>query len=87
MINMSTVRTAISMQESTFRKAERLAKKMRISRSRFFAQAAEEYIRRHQGRELLENLNKVYGQPPDEDEKAFLEMARAAERRRVKGTW
>jgi metal-responsive CopG/Arc/MetJ family transcriptional regulator len=84
---MSTVRTAISMQESTFRKADRLARRMKISRSRFFARAAEEFIRRHQGRELLENLNKVYGQGPDEDEKAILERTRSLERRRVKGTW
>jgi hypothetical protein len=84
---MSTVRTAISMQESTFRKVDRLARRMKISRSRFFARAAEEFIRRHQGRELLENLNKVYGQGPDEGEKAFLERARSLERRRVKGTW
>jgi predicted transcriptional regulator len=72
---MPSVKTAISMPESTFREADRLAKRMRIPRSRFFAQAVEAYVRRWKDRQIMQRLNEVHKGPPDAEDKAFLEAS------------
>jgi metal-responsive CopG/Arc/MetJ family transcriptional regulator len=54
---MATVKTAISLEDSLFKEVEALAKKMKVSRSRLFALALEEFLRRHQNQQLLEQLN------------------------------
>jgi hypothetical protein len=71
---MATVKTAISLEDSLFKEVEALAKKMKVSRSRLFALALEEFLRRHQNQQLLEQLNAAYDDAPDPEE----EPARAA---------
>lgn len=41
---------------------------MKVSRSRLMALALEEFIRRHQNRQLLEKINAAYEDDPDEEE-------------------
>lgn len=65
---MATVKTAISLQESLFEQAEVLASQMNVSRSRLIAIALEEFIRRHQNRQLLEKINAAYGESPEAKE-------------------
>lgn len=67
---MATVKTAISLQESLFEQAEVLAAQMNVSRSRLIALALEEFIRRHQNRQLLEKINAAYGEVPEAKEEA-----------------
>jgi len=65
---MSNIKTAVSIKESLFKKAETLAKKLEISRSKLFAAALENFIRQQENRELLKKINKVYSQvSPDEE--------------------
>ena len=61
---MATVKTAISLQESLFEQAEALATQMNVSRSRLIAIALEEFIRRHQNRQILEKINAAYAEMP-----------------------
>ena len=75
---MASVKTAISIPEALFKQADRLARKMQISRSQFFARAADEFIRRRRGKALLENYNEVYADGPTDEEKQWLEHAKAA---------
>lgn len=65
---MTIVKTAISIQKSLFQRAEEIAKEMKISRSRLFVLAVEDFIRRYQNKLLLEEINLAYSDDPDEQE-------------------
>ena len=55
------MKTAISIRDRIFRAAERAAKRQKVSRSRFYAQAVEAYLKTQQGKGVTEALNAVYG--------------------------
>ncbi len=69
---MTIVKTAISIQKNLFQKAEEIAKEMKISRSRLFVLAVEEFIRRYQNKLLLEDINQAYSDGLDEKEQVEL---------------
>lgn len=54
---MNTVKTAISINPATYRKITRIARKLHISRSRFFSQAAEYMIAKDENLDLLRRIN------------------------------
>ncbi len=62
---MANVKTAISIEKSTFEKMDALAKKLNISRSRLFSIAARQFIEQNKNIELLEALNKAYEDAPE----------------------
>jgi antitoxin MazE6 len=84
---MQTVKTAVSLQKPLFEEAEELARKMRVSRSRLFVLALEDYIRRQQNRELMAQINAAYSGEPDRAEQALHVKARRTHRRIVEGEW
>ncbi len=84
---MENVKTAISIQKSLFEQAEDLARKMKVSRSRLFVLALEDYIRRQQNRELLAQINAAYTDEPDPAEQALRRRSRRQHRRIVEGEW
>lgn len=84
---MATVKTAISIQESLFERAEILACEMKISRSRLFALALEDFIRRYENQQLLERINAAYDDTPDPSEQALRRRMRRQHRRIVEGEW
>ena len=51
------MKTAISIPDKIFRKAERHAKRVKKSRSRLYAEAIEEYLLRHSPDEITEAVN------------------------------
>jgi metal-responsive CopG/Arc/MetJ family transcriptional regulator len=54
------MKTAISLPEDLFRKAEAAARKLRISRSQLYATAISEFLERRRTRDITERLNRVY---------------------------
>ena len=54
------MKTAISISNSLFEKAEKTAHYMGIPRSRLYVIALEEYIARHNGEMITQKLNEVY---------------------------
>jgi len=54
------MKTAISISDSLFEKAEKTARYMGIPRSRLYVIALEEYIARHNGEMITQKLNEVY---------------------------
>jgi len=54
------MKTAISLSDTLFEKAEQTAKHMGIPRSRLFVIALEEYITNHNGEMITKKLNEVY---------------------------
>ena len=63
---MPVIKTAISIDEGLFRKAERLSTKLHVSRSQLFAQALEYLIDRSETLDIIQKLNAVYGQDDTE---------------------
>ncbi len=57
---MKTIKTAISIDSKTFLQVERLAKKLHISRSQFFTQAARHMVDRSGNLELLNKINAAF---------------------------
>ncbi len=84
---MAHIKTAISLQESLFEQVDTLAHEMKVSRSRLFVLALEEYVRRHQNRQLLERINQAYREPGDASEQKRLHKTRRLHRKVVEGEW
>ncbi len=84
---MAHIKTAISLQESLFQQVDHLAHEMKVSRSRLFVLALEDYVRRHQNRQLLEKINQAYKDPNDANERKRLRKTRRLHRRVIEGEW
>ncbi|MEO7841809.1 MAG: hypothetical protein ABIU06_20900 [Anaerolineales bacterium] len=84
---MESIKTAISIDKSLFAQANALARKLKVSRSRLFVLALEDFIRQQENRELLEKINVVYADEPDEAEKELRRRSRKSHRRLVEGQW
>lgn len=82
---MANVKTAVSIEERLFERAEALAREMRISRSRLFVLALEDYIRRRENQRLLKEINEAYGEAPDEAEQSLRRRMRRTQRQMVEG--
>jgi len=84
---MQSIKTAISIDKSLFAQANALARKLKVSRSRLFVLALEDFIQEQQNRELLEKINAVYADEPDETEKILRRKSRKSHRRLIEGQW
>ena len=84
---MSTVKTAISIEESLFEQAEALAQELKVSRSRLFVLAMEDFVRRHHNRQLLEQINAASQDLPDPAEQARLAQIQRLQRQAIQGEW
>jgi len=54
------MKVAVSVPDPVFQAAERVCRRMRVSRSRLYAEAVEAYVRLHSDDDITERLNKVY---------------------------
>ena len=84
---MHTIKTAISIQKSLFDQAEDLARKKKVSRSKLFVMALEDYIERQHNQDLLTQINAAYAEEPDLAERTLRRKARRQQRRLVEDTW
>jgi predicted transcriptional regulator len=55
----SGMKTAISLPDAVFRDAERLAKRLRKSRSELYREAVVEYVARHEPEAVTDALNQL----------------------------
>ena len=83
----ASVKTAISVNRDIFRQSERLARRLRVTRSRLYAMAMQEFLRRHENDELLARINAAYADGPDPEEKKWLDSALLQAARLAKGQW
>jgi len=77
---MAAVKTAISIQDSLYLQAEDLANDMKISRSKLFALAIEEYLKQHRNQKLLQSINEAYDDGLDRSEELMLQGMRRHQR-------
>lgn len=84
---MSHVKTAISLHKSLFDRVDALAHTLNISRSRLFVLAVEEFLRRHENKKMLEDLNAAYADFPDSEEQDLQQAMRTKQRQLVEQKW
>jgi metal-responsive CopG/Arc/MetJ family transcriptional regulator len=53
------MKTAISIPDVIFQRAERLARRLKKSRSQLYAEAVAEYVRRHDPDSITAQMNQV----------------------------
>jgi len=58
------MKTAISIPDEVFRKAECLARQLRVSRSELYAKAVEAFVQTHDTKEVRDALDRVYASEP-----------------------
>jgi metal-responsive CopG/Arc/MetJ family transcriptional regulator len=86
-MSSSTVKTAISLDGGLFRQAQGLARRMKVSRSRLFATAMEEFIERRRNLELLRAMNAACQTREEPNEEKLRRSLLRQHRRLVQGQW
>ncbi len=81
------VKTGISLQKTLFDQAEELAQKMKVTRSRLFSLALEDYLQRQRNAELLAQINAACRAGLDDEERVFLKAASEQFGRQAEGEW
>ena len=54
------MKIALSIPDELFDSAETLSKRLKVSRSRLYATALEDFVAKHQAKKVTERLNTVY---------------------------
>ena len=81
------MKTAISINDGLLREADEAARLMKVSRSRLFALAVGEFLRRQRREEMLLRLNEVYANGVDPAEKRLVARIKNKLRPAVKERW
>jgi metal-responsive CopG/Arc/MetJ family transcriptional regulator len=84
---MQTIKTAISIEKNLFEQAEIIASTMKVSRSKLFVMALQDFIEHHKNRELLAQINAAYFDAPDAEEQTLRLKVRHQHRRTVESEW
>jgi metal-responsive CopG/Arc/MetJ family transcriptional regulator len=54
------MKTAISIPDAIFSRADKFARRRKITRSALFTAAVDEYVQRHRGEDVTRQLNEIY---------------------------
>ena len=54
------MKVALSIPDELFESAEKLGKRLGVSRSRLYATALADFLAKHRGRKVTDRLNAVY---------------------------
>jgi predicted transcriptional regulator len=68
------MKTAISLPDELFHKAERLARSLKKSRSEFYRQAVADLVARYDEQAMIAAINRAY-ESPDPETDAFVAAA------------
>ena len=84
---MQAIKTAISIEKNLFDQAEMIARTMKVSRSKLFVIALQDFIEHQKNKEMLAQINATYDDEPDATEQAIRKKVRRQHRRIVEGEW
>jgi predicted transcriptional regulator len=84
---MSNTKTAISLDDALFQKAEQVAQELSLSRSRLYSLAIEEFVERYENKRLLQQINEAVADSVDEEDQRFLEQIRRYQGRIINDEW
>ena len=73
---MSTVKTAISIDEELYQKVKELSVKLKIPKSQVFSQAIEYFIDKKNNLELLRKINESYSSEISDIDPEYLKSAK-----------
>ncbi len=79
------MKTAISIEKPIFQQMDSLAKKLKISRSRLFGIAAQEFLQRNKNIDMLNSLNAAYDDLPETE--PIVAKMRSTHYKIVKDQW
>lgn len=65
---MNRVKAPVSLSKELFDRGDRMARKMKVSRSKLLQAAFEDYLRRAKIQRMVDSLNEFYAEGPDEEE-------------------
>lgn len=60
------MKVAVSVPDSVFEEAEKVSKQLRVSRSRLYAQALEDFVQKHRKKGVRAALDEVYETEPSD---------------------
>ena len=66
MVILFSMKTAISIPDPVFKTAERLAKRLGLSRSELYVRAISNYVEAHKSQNVTDLLNEIYGDMEDQ---------------------
>ena len=84
---MKAIKTAISIEKNLFDQAVIIARTMKVSRSKLFVIALQDFIEHQKNKEMLAQINAAYDDEPDATEQALRKKVRRQHRRIVEGEW
>jgi len=73
---MPAIKTAVSIDNTLFQKAEQIAAELELSRSGLYALAIGEFLERYETRSIQQQINAVLADVDDEADLVFLKAAR-----------
>ena len=77
------MKTAISIPDEIFRKADEAAKEYNYSRSELFTLAVKEFLEKIKSKRLLEAINEAYSEPETIEESSLREKGKKYYSRKV----
>jgi len=86
-ISGSNMKTAISIDDALLRDADETARLMGLSRSRLFARAVSDFLRRQREEQMLLRLNEVYAGGVRPAEKRLVNSFKTKVRATIKERW
>jgi metal-responsive CopG/Arc/MetJ family transcriptional regulator len=72
------MKTAISISDDLYAKAEKYAKRKKLSRSSLYSKAIEEYLKKDEEQKIIDQINKVCEQVDTSLDPAIMEYQRRA---------
>jgi predicted transcriptional regulator len=81
------MKTAISIPDKVFAAAERLAKRLKKSRSQLYTEAIREYAARHDPDEITESWNRALAEAGEEDAEEARFIDEVARRTLERSEW
>lgn len=80
----NSMKTAVSIPDPVFVKAEAAAKRLKMSRSELYAKAIDAWVDAHSPDEITDAINAVLDQLTPEEREADLKVVRAGARQTMK---
>ncbi|HEY5527705.1 MAG TPA: hypothetical protein VIK02_08995 [Candidatus Anoxymicrobiaceae bacterium] len=84
---MASRKTAVSIDEELFAKADAFAHDIGVSRSQLFARALESFMREQEDVALLAEINEAYSTPETPAERKRRKLTRNYMRNVAEGEW
>ena len=81
------MKTAISIPDPIFASAQRLAKRLGVSRSELYVTALREYLEEHGDDKVMEKLNEVYDREESRLDSTLRKLQTRSIRRTKKEKW